>query len=182
MKRHEPVEGLPLAQNPHIKEAFGALCTMGFERVVELGTQNGGFTIFLSRLFPQVFTFDNKSFRATLEAFKKCSNIVFVEMDIFKGPDLIGDLVSQEGKTLLLCDNGDKIKEVDTFSKYLKAGDFIMAHDYAKSGEHFKNHIQGKFWDHLEITDKDIDFGKHGLSKINYPLTDRAAWSCAIKL
>jgi hypothetical protein len=181
-QRHEPIEGLPLAQNIHIEEAFEVLSTLGFERVIELGTQNGGFTIFLSLLFKRVITFDNKSFRNTLDVFKKYPKITFIEMDIFKKPDFVGKLISKEGKVLLLCDNGNKIKEVDTFSKYLKYGDYIMAHDYASTREHFKNEIQGNYWNCLEITDADIDFKKHGLQKRNSELNDKAAWFCAVKL
>lgn len=180
MERHEPIEGLELAQNQHIKEAFESLSKLGFERVVELGTQNGGFTIFLSRLFPEVFTFDNKSLRKTLEILNKLNNVHFAEVDIFKFTDDIGLLISQKGKTLLLCDNGNKIKEVATFKKYLKSGDFIMAHDYAKSREYFKKEIQGKYWNCLEITDNDIDF--KDLLKIDSELFNKAAWFCAMKI
>lgn len=181
-QRHEPIKGLPLAQNIHIKEAFEPLSKLRFDRVVEFGTQNGGFTIFISRLFNKVITFDNKSFRQTLDAFDKFTNIYFTKMDIFKDEKSIGNIISQKGKVLLLCDNGNKIKEVKTFSKYLKSGDLIMAHDYASSREHFKKKIQGKYWDCLEITDADIDFEKHGLHKIDSVLTDKTAWLCAVKL
>jgi len=180
-ERHEPIEGLELAQNIHINKAFEPLSKLKFDRVIEFGTQNGGFTIFISRLFNKIITFDNKSFRRTLDAFAKYPNILFIKWDIFENEKTIGELISQEGKTLLLCDNGNKIKEVATFSKYLKSGDYIMAHDYASSREHFRKEIQNKYWNCLEITDKDIDFEKHCLKKID-SITDKSAWLCAIKL
>lgn len=182
MERHKPIKGLALAQNTHIEEVFGALRDEGVERVVELGTQNGGFTIFLSERFKHVFTFDNKAFRATLVAFKDHPNITFTERDIFSKPEMIAQLIKRPGRTLLLCDNGNKIREVDTFAPYLKQGDIIMAHDYARSREYFKKNIQGKYWNHLEITDADINRVKHNLAPYLIPITEKSAWFCAIKL
>ena len=179
MQRHEPIEGLLLAQNPYIEEAFKTLLGFGFERVVELGTQNGGFTIFLSRLFKKIITFDNKSIGKTLETFKRFKNIHFIETNIFQNIEYIGSQISNEGKTLLLCDNGNKIKEVAIFTKYLKTGDFIMAHDYAKTREYFKSTMNVSYWHCLEITDADIDF--NDLLKIDDERINKSAWFCAIK-
>ena len=180
MQRHEPIDGLELAQNPYIKEAFESLSRLGFDCVVELGTQNGGFTIFLSKLFKKIISFDNKSFSRTLEAFKKYDNIEFTELDVFKDPQIIGNIIKTQGKVLLLCDNGNKIKEVNIYSNYLKTGDFIMAHDYAKNREYFKQEIRDKYWHCLEITDADIDF--NNLFKLDSDIINRAAWFCAIKI
>lgn len=183
MERHEPIEGLPLAQNTHIEEAFEPLSQLGFDRVIELGTQNGGFTIFLSGLFPRVITFDNKVFGRTMIKFKEIPNISFHERNIFFKNSIaeIANHIQEHGRALVLCDNGNKIREVDTFAPYLKPGDVIMAHDYAKSRQYFKDRIQGRYWNHLEITDSDIDFEKHGIKHFMTGPTEKAAWFCAIK-
>lgn len=44
----------------------------------------------------------------------------------------IGGIIQSKGTTLVLCDGGDKVREVTQFAPYLKAGDFIMAHDWAR--------------------------------------------------
>ena len=38
-----------------------------------------------------------------------------------------------KGKTIVLCDGGDKPREFKTFSKYLKKGDLILGHDFSRN-------------------------------------------------
>lgn len=45
----------------------------------------------------------------------------------------IRNLIKTPGTTLLLCDGGDKRKEVALYGPALKPGDFIMVHDWAKN-------------------------------------------------
>ena len=55
--------------------------------------------------------------------------------------NLIKTNIQKEGKTLLFCDGGDKKCEFNTFSPFLKDGDFIMLHDYAHDKEFFNREI-----------------------------------------
>ena len=105
-----------------------------FKNVVEIGTYNGGLTSWV---------FDNTDAKlisydidGTINHTNR-TDIDFRVDDCFKEQafkDII-ELIQSEGRTLVLCDGGDKPKEFNTFSKYLKQGDVIMAHDYSESNE-----------------------------------------------
>jgi len=103
-----------------------------FKNVVEIGTYNGGLTSWV---------FDNTDAKlisydidGTIN-YTKRTDIDFRIDDCFNEhafKDII-ELIQSEGRTLVLCDGGDKPKEFNTFSKYLKPNDVIMAHDYSES-------------------------------------------------
>jgi hypothetical protein len=62
------------------------------------------------------------------------NNIDYRIKDVFN-PEVmkeIGDLIQGEGKTLLMCDNGNKPGEINAYAKFLKEGDIILGHDYFK--------------------------------------------------
>ena len=50
------------------------------------------------------------------------------KMDIFDRVEEI--YLNGTGRILIYCDNGDKIREMEEFSEFLKSGDIIMCHDY----------------------------------------------------
>jgi hypothetical protein len=74
----------------------------------------------------------------------------------------------KDGITLVLCDGGNKIEEFKILSKYIKKGDFIMAHDYARDEKKFLDDINLKFWNWHEIQESDISNAceTNGLEKI----------------
>ena len=49
-----------------------------------------------------------------------------------KESKFIVDLLKRPVKKLLYCDNGNKIKEVHLYSKYLISGDMLGVHDWHK--------------------------------------------------
>lgn len=125
------VLGVYLALNPnYISE---------FDNIIEIGTYNGGLTSWLH---------DNKNPNAMVVSYDidgsinqtNRTDIDFRIEDCFgeKSFNEIISYIQRPGKTLFVCDGGDKPKEFNTFSKYLKAGDVIIAHDYAKSPEYWK--------------------------------------------
>ncbi len=108
-----------------------------FKNIVEIGTYNGGLTSWV---------FDNSNAKlisydidGTINHTNR-EDIDFRVADCFdeKPFNDIIELIQSEGRTLVLCDGGDKPKEFNTFSKYLKSGDVIMAHDYSESEEEWK--------------------------------------------
>lgn len=181
--KHEPIEGLLLAQNIHIEESFSHLIDHDFDLVIELGTQHGGFTVFLSERFYTVATFDHTVYEKTLLKLVEYVNIDFIQMDIFKNVEVIERLIKANERVLLLCDNGNKIKEVNTFAKYLKPGDVIMAHDYARDKEHFETVIKPNYWQWHEISDKDVKdvFEENNISHYLQDEMEKSAWLCGIK-
>ena len=67
------------------------------------------------------------------------------------------DFIQQEGVTIVLCDGGWKIGEFKIFSKLIKDGDYILAHDYSYDKVTYENEIKNKIWNWCEITESDIE-------------------------
>ncbi len=105
-------------------------------RVLELGTAGGGLTTALAvhawNLEPraEVHTWDlcrpNEKY-APLAAFL---GVQFHVADIWESEAEIRRLIASPGVTYLLCDGGDKARELATFASSCKPGDIIAAHDY----------------------------------------------------
>lgn len=125
------VLGVYLALNPtYISE---------FNTIIEIGTYNGGLTSWL---------YDNKNSNAMVVSYDidgtvnqtRRNDIDFRIEDCFE-EKAFNDIISyiqRPGKTLFVCDGGNKPKEFGIFSQYLKSGDVIIAHDYAKNPEYWK--------------------------------------------
>ena len=150
-KRNEVVEaikykGIQCGQANGFNHLLNILfLKQSFKNVIELGTQNGGTSLFLSDLMKlygggNFITFD----------VNKCGvDVNQVVGDFFNDQDtinLVKTNIQKEGKTLLLCDGGDKSREFNAFSPFLKDGDFIMLHDYAHDDKFFNEEVKGKIW------------------------------------
>jgi len=106
---------------------------------LRLNIYNGGLTSWL---------YDNKNPNAMVVSYDidgsinhtKRTDIDFRVEDCFeeKSFNEIISYIQRPGKTLFVCDGGDKPKEFSIFSEYLKSGDVIIAHDYAKNPEYWK--------------------------------------------
>lgn len=130
--------------------------------IVEIGTYEGGLSILFqlhSLYFNSKFvTYDIKDYISN----KKIFDLLKIDIrfsDVFKQEtiDEIISLINLDGTTVLFCDGGNKIKEFNFFARYLKKGDYILAHDYASSVENFNLNIKGKIWNSCEIKDVDIN-------------------------
>lgn len=125
------VLGVYLALNPNY--------IFEFDNIIEIGTYNGGLTSWL---------YDNKNPNAMVVSYDidgtinhtKRTDIDFRVEDCFeeKSFNEIISYIQRPGKTLFVCDGGDKPKEFSIFSEYLKSGDVIIVHDYAKNPEYWK--------------------------------------------
>jgi len=123
-----------------------------YNRVIELGTGTGAFTYFLgSYQSGQVYTFDTT--RPEHEDRLRRIQVRFKHMDVFAHEDIVANLITCPGRTLLLCDGGDKAREVNIFAKYLKVDDVIMAHDYAGTPAAFE---ANGYWRSLEVVYEDV--------------------------
>lgn len=132
-----------------------------FERILEIGTGLGGLIQFISdfskenSINTEIMTLDIKPPNQTLIS----NRIQSLQMDVFNIQNIskLDSFLKTNKKLLILCDGGDKITEFNLFSKYIKSGDFIMAHDYAISYEYFENNIKNKRkWDWCQIVENDI--------------------------
>ena len=191
----QKVEGYFLYQNlhttqqvPFIKEYFEKLLIdQQFDTILEIGTSLAGLTYIIddickeNNLKKNIVTFDI-SYRNYVENYLKERDIEFVVCDENdpKIKQMIIDLISEGGKTLVLCDGGNKIQEFNYFSNFLKPGDIIMAHDYCVDDETFEHKIKDKTWNWFEIKYSDIQTSVENNKLTEYDLVDfkDAVWCC----
>jgi hypothetical protein len=108
-------------------------------RIVEIGTYNGGFTVALGvhaqQIGARVVTYDVASApHERLAPIAKFLGIEFRTADVWTIEAEIGQLIAGSGVSFVLCDGGNKRREMFTFARYLKPGDVIAAHDYVSPG------------------------------------------------
>jgi len=143
------------------------------DNIIEFGTGDGVFTAILRKLGNfNICSFDIQ------EGNIEVPEVEYCKMDIFKYEKDIIDIFKLD-RILLLCDDGDKIAEVNTFAKYLKTGDIIMAHDYADDLESFEKF---KYWRTCEITFKDVQDTLQEFKPFHHDLMIQAGWMSYMKL
>ena len=193
------VKGMFLYQDKHttsqvsnIREFFEKLLIEEkFDTVIEIGTAYAGLTYILddirtdNKLNCKIETFDNAEFHFVKDQLEPRGipyNIMDERTEDFK--DLVINMISNGGKTLVLCDGGNKINEFNFYSDYLKNNDMIMAHDYAESSEFFLENINEKIWNWMEITYDDIkeSVSVNNLVKYDKINFDHAVWCCFKKI
>jgi hypothetical protein len=161
-------------------------------RILEIGTALGGFTIFLKTCCNELGLNTNiRSYDINSNPWYK--DIINMGVDIrvenifsdgFEGMDEeVINYIQGDGMTIVLCDGGWKIGEFNLISKYIKNGDFILAHDYAENKEVFESKINGKVWNWHEIQDSDISNAsdKNNLLIYNKETFENVAWTCRVK-
>jgi hypothetical protein len=91
--------------------------------IIELGTGDGAFSNWLEQKVWWFETMDHKLPKVSVRNFS-LTNILedekYVKKIIYSAPPGI----------VLYCDNGDKPKEVEMYSKYLGTNDYLAVHDY----------------------------------------------------
>lgn len=142
------VLGVYLALNPNYISQF--------DNIIEIGTYNGGLTSWL---------YDNKNPNAMVVSYDidgtinqtKRTDIDFRVEDCFaeKSFNEIISYIQRPGKTLVVCDGGDKPKEFNIFSEYLKSGDVIIAHDYSKDDDYWNRVTNYWQWPYESDTNYD---------------------------
>ena len=172
-------------QKANIRELFEQLFSVHkFDVIIEFGTASGQLTSILSELNPSsttlVITIDKEKFDTEYnKKIRADPNILCLYGDIFseKMIEKVSNSIIFGDKVLLLCDNGNKIEEFRIYSKFLKVGDFIMAHDYAYDIEQFN---KNQYWSHLEITHADIEneLNMYNLTPYNIEYSEQFAWCC----
>jgi len=130
------------------------------KRVIELGTGAGGLSLLLEswclRHKAEFATYDKEQpeRHATLYP----SGGLWQHGNFWKlmPPVLLGKWESP-GKTLLLCDGGNKPKEVNEYAPVLRVGDIVGVHDYCVSLEVFRDIRWKGGWRSCEVTWADIE-------------------------
>jgi len=104
-----------------------------FNTVIELGTGNGGFTLYIAEKCNEMkadfYTFDIRQIinAASLKKLKQFGGTFFKE-DTNK-TDRVKNFIKDSGRILILND-GDKITSFNIYGPLLKPGDYMFIHDY----------------------------------------------------
>lgn len=180
-------------QNPNAFEVFhNFLAETKPKRILEIGTSLGGFTSFLNFTVKKLgLSCDILSLDVIEHSWYKDIRESGVDLrvenvfndDYTEIKKEIVDFIKGEGVTIVLCDGGNKIKEFNLLSKFVKDGDFILAHDYSDNNVVFQEKIYGKIWNWYEISDADIELSCKVNNLVPYKkdIFDNVAWVCKVK-
>jgi len=176
------------------------------QRIIEIGMGYGGLSIGLA-LYSYLNNIDYTTYDIELrhgiaERSKEVIELLgkkLIIADIFELEDEMARLYQIDGKVLTLCDGGNKIKELDIFSKYIKSNDIIMAHDYhaiyfPPPVEFVNNqpvfakwpnvdYIPDYSWPFCEVYDSAIQhiIDREKLEKVYAKLFEEYNWVCLMK-
>lgn len=173
-------KGIFSQQNKNFYPAFEKLFAQeNIARVLEIGTATGGFIRAVRDLTnAEIVTYDIKEtkHKTTLEE----NNITVKVQSVFDDFDFVEDYISRENQVLVICDGGNKPKEFEVFSRLLKPGDIIMAHDYSRDEELYRVYIKHNVWRWCEIQYKDIALAvqEYNLRPLLTEEFQEAAWTC----
>ena len=183
-------DNYPAQQTHNVYEIFYKfLLDVKPKRIIEIGTAMGGFTMFLKKISIEtnlnfdVITYDineNYNYQALIDAGIELNIQNVFDENYSTVSESVLNLIKSEGTTIVLCDGGHKISEFNLLSKYIKPGDFILAHDYSKTIDEFKSEIFKKVWNWCEITYDDIEnsINSNDLYEYNPSIFKNAAWGC----
>ncbi len=161
-------------------------------QILEIGTALGGFTEFLKIIIDElglsttILSYDiserpwyNQLIEKGIDV--RVENIFSDDWNTVKQEVI--DYIKKDGVTIVLCDGGWKIGEFKVLSKYIKDGDFILAHDYSESKEIYETEIKNKIWNWCEITEDDISsaVSENNLKSFNQDKFSKAVWVCKVK-
>lgn len=127
-------EGIEILQHPNIVKYFPKIIN-DFDRIIELGTYSGGFTLYLDKIKKPETELISYDIDTNLCKLPKDCNIDLRWGNWWdeKWTKEFKELMSNPSKrVLLLCDGGYKEDEFNMFSAYLKPNDVIMVHDYVE--------------------------------------------------
>jgi len=176
----------------HIKDI---LLEIKPERILEIGTARGGLTLLMSDILTKnemnnslIKSFDIKQ-KDHLKSVKRnnvefyVGNIFNYSKEILLGEEPVVNFLSASGRNLIMCDGGNKVKEVKILSRYMNSGDIIMAHDYAPNKEVFESEYKDKIWNWMEINDESLQDSMRdfNLKYYNMELIKPSGWVALIK-
>lgn len=179
-------KGLRVEQNRNIFHALDRLSELCQpNQIIEIGASNGGFTKILEdhsiSQNAKIYSIELTDSNATAFYSEKVKKI---KGNCFELENEIGNLISNDGISLVFCDGGNKNLEINSFAKYLKIGDFIFGHDYAPTHDFWKENFNGKVWDWHETWDSAIEETcvKYSLAPFLYEDFLNAVWKSLKKV
>jgi hypothetical protein len=136
-----------------VSQVIGALQVLNpeffaqFDTIVEIGSYFGGLSLWINDRKKPETLFVSYDIDASLnKAIRTGTNINFRIKDCFsdEGKKEIIEFIQRPGKTLLICDGGNKNQEFIYYSEFLKSDDVIILHDFSLDEESFK--YFGEYW------------------------------------
>lgn len=191
-------KGIIAQQHDNVGFAFKSLFkNVKPKRILEIGTASGGLTLLLRDILDDLLQHDTiiRSYDVVEKhgLFEHINNGVKIEViikNVFNHEynelieiEELKSFIQQEGVTVVLCDGGSKKNEFRLISELLKSGDIIMSHDYSPNENFFKENVNNKIWNWLEIQDSDIDESviKNNLKPYMHNEFVNVVWVCKIK-
>ncbi len=209
-------------QNPNVLVSINRLLNAhSFDTIIELGTCAGGLSLPLAlyccmsahklvssdpndashfvnlshhKQPRRFFTFDNvERDRAVHTLLRELGAFPFIQDTLDEAnADGIRSLIKNGKSILLLCDGGNKKRELDLYGGSLKSGDFIMLHDWAYDEVTFERNKREGIWRSWEVRMEDGEgegqqFGvdklleRHDIEPIYADEFDKVAWLCGRK-
>jgi len=152
------------------------------EVVIELGSGNGNFSRWLNDQVGEgceIHSFDEMNrWREDTP-----SGLFHYLEDVLESPNERVLKLMNRGRTLLLCDNGNKPKEVNTYARFLKRGDAFAVHDFGLSRQVFVETMRNKRWNFCECVLDDIeDVLDLGFERFHWEDLLSVAWGCFRKI
>jgi predicted O-methyltransferase YrrM len=153
--------GMPMNQNRLAIPVWSyAMEVLPPARIVELGSYNGGMTIALGlhayHIGARVVSYERS--KAPDQRYVKLAAFLGIEfrdrVDLWECDAEIAEIIQGPGATFVLCDAGDKPRELAVFARYLKPGDVIAAHDF-DAGHDIGQPIDERPWPYSEIRRED---------------------------
>lgn len=149
-------------------------------RIIELGTYSGGLATALGvhayMIGCKLVSYDRARIREgskdeieRQDELARFLGIDFRIADMWAKEAEIAALIAKPGTTYILCDGGNKPRELEVFSQYMKRGDIIAAHD-----------IGTAHWPWREFAperDGDPVAAKRGLERWQKERFDLAGWA-----
>lgn len=134
--------GTVMAQTPRAVALWeGVLSEIEFARIIEIGSYKWGmsllFHLFCLQKKAEFYTYDVSKFNPPRAVRETGVTKHFRRADVFEIEEEIIGHIRKPGVTILYCDGGNKQRELDTFSKYLKHGDYIAVHDWGTEVKSF---------------------------------------------
>ena len=145
--RYLLVNNVIAGQTPHVVKVLEKVIPK-FDRVIEIGTGRGAFSFWISqtkREDADFYTYDISGDRFEFQDAK----LNFTVADCFESDAIaaIQTLIQEPSKrVLLMCDGGNKEREMNVFSKFLKPNDVAMCHDYSESALDYNKHKAEHQW------------------------------------
>ena len=152
---HHLSNGIPVQQFKGFEKYFSKFLEINkFDRILELGTSRGGLTYFLSTIFDgPIITVDNETKYIDQKVYNVARVMKADHMSFETQQFLHKEFISKEGKTLVLCDGGDKPSIFNAFAALIKDGDFIGVHDFFVSKEEYEKQ---NAWNWMECSEDQI--------------------------